>query len=150
MSADQRDDTPRGYGKPPRHRRFVKGRSGNPRGRPKGRKNLSTLIEQELNSTIIITENGVRKKITKREGIAKRIVNNALSGDPKAVPILLAEARQQETVGGAASASLVFDRPDDHLMMGRIIERIRGKAEPGAAVETPPEEGNGSESEETP
>ena len=31
------DDKPYevGYGKPPRHTRFVKGRSGNPRGRPR-------------------------------------------------------------------------------------------------------------------
>ena len=37
-----------GYGKPPEHTRFQPGRSGNPRGRPKGTKNLKTDLVEEL------------------------------------------------------------------------------------------------------
>ena len=33
-----------GYGRPPAHARFKPGKSGNPRGRPTGRKNLTTVI----------------------------------------------------------------------------------------------------------
>jgi Family of unknown function (DUF5681) len=32
------EDHQMGYGKPPRHSQFVKGQSGNPRGRPPGAK----------------------------------------------------------------------------------------------------------------
>ena len=32
-----------GWGKPPRHTRFKKGQSGNPKGRPPGSKNMNTL-----------------------------------------------------------------------------------------------------------
>jgi len=56
-----------GYGKPPCHTRFVKGQSGNPRGRPPGTKNLKTLLSEALNEMVIVTDNGRSRKITKRE-----------------------------------------------------------------------------------
>ena len=38
MPRDKKSDYEVGYGKPPRETRFVKGRSGNPRGRPRARR----------------------------------------------------------------------------------------------------------------
>ena len=46
MPYDDEGDHEVGYGKPPRNSRFVKGQSGNPRGRPPGAK----LMERELDS----------------------------------------------------------------------------------------------------
>ena len=37
-----------GYGKPPRHSRFKKGQSGNPKGRPRGSRNFSTDLKATL------------------------------------------------------------------------------------------------------
>ena len=37
-----------GYRKPPMHTRFKPGQFGNPRGRPKGTKNLKTDLQEEL------------------------------------------------------------------------------------------------------
>src|SRR5438105_15886877 len=62
-----------GYGKPPLHTRFQKGRSGNPNGRPRGRKNMSTLLSDALNGSVVVVENGRRKKITKREAIVTQL-----------------------------------------------------------------------------
>ena len=44
MLPDDERDYPVGYGEPPPHTRFVKGQSGNPRGRSPGAKNMKTLL----------------------------------------------------------------------------------------------------------
>jgi len=49
MPPDDERDYEVGYGKPPHHTRFVKGQSGNPRGRPRGAKNMKTLLNKALN-----------------------------------------------------------------------------------------------------
>jgi hypothetical protein len=43
-----------GYGKPPPHTQFQKGVSGNPRGRPKGSKNLKTLARKVMNTKVTL------------------------------------------------------------------------------------------------
>ncbi len=44
-----------------------------------------------------VTENGRRRKLSKRQVIAKRLVNRAAEGDMKAVPLLLNEMRPHES-----------------------------------------------------
>ena len=66
MPREKRRDYEVGYRNPPHHTQFKKGQSGNPRGRPCGSKNLKTLVNEVLNELVTITENGRRRKITKR------------------------------------------------------------------------------------
>ncbi len=89
-----------GYGKPPRHCRFRKGASGNRKGRPKGRRNIATILEEILREKIVVNENGVRKTVTKLDAALKQLVNKATSGDLIAVRqlILLAGSTEQHTV----------------------------------------------------
>src|SRR5690349_25164355 len=70
-----------GYKKPPQATRFKPGQSGNPRGRPKRSKNLVSAIQKEMNERISITENGRKKRISKRDAIAKQYVNKSIAGD---------------------------------------------------------------------
>ncbi|WP_052200730.1 DUF5681 domain-containing protein [Terriglobus sp. TAA 43] len=74
-----------GYGKPPRHSQFRRGQSGNPAGRPPGRKNLATIVRAVLHEEIIVTENGKSRKATKVEIVIAQMVNGALKGDQRAI-----------------------------------------------------------------
>jgi hypothetical protein len=76
------DDYEVGYKKPPKKSRFKPGSSGNPKGRPKGSKNLSTILRQRLNKKVQVAENGRRKLITVEEVIVARMVTDAAAGDP--------------------------------------------------------------------
>jgi hypothetical protein len=134
--ADQ-DNSGRSYtvgrDKPPLSGQFQKGRSGNPKGRPKGSKNFATTIQSELKRRVTVTEDGNRKKITKREAAAKQLVNRAAAGDLKALPLLLNETRRHEsetpTLGGGNFALAA----EDDLVIANIIKRIR-------EAQTPPSE----------
>jgi len=90
-----------GYRRPPVSGRFKKGKSGNPKGRPKGSSNFLTLLEQELGQSIVVNENGKKKTITRMQAMVKRMVGGALQGDLKAlmtlVEILRRTGRFEET-----------------------------------------------------
>jgi hypothetical protein len=117
-----------GFGKPPRSTQFKPGQSGNPAGRPHGAKNFATVIEQELDSRVTVTENGRRKRFSKRQVIAKRLVNKAASGDLKAIPLLLNEARAHQSNPAEAEPDQVFDTPEDRKVFDGIIARIRSSS----------------------
>lgn len=87
MNKNDRDG---GYGKPPKGTQFRKGRSGNPKGRPRGSRNSTSLLDEALKERVIISENGRRRRITKLEAILKQLVNKAARGDHRATQLLLA------------------------------------------------------------
>ena len=84
------DDSPVGYGKPPKRHQFKPGQSGNPRGRPKGTKNLKTDLEEELSELIFIREGGSEKQISKQRGVIKALVAKSINGDVRATNAVLA------------------------------------------------------------
>ena len=77
-----------GYCKPPTHSRFKPGQSGNPKGRPKGTRNLKTDLQSELGGLITVTENGQRRRISRQEAILRRHSLKAMEGDHKAALLL--------------------------------------------------------------
>lgn len=78
-----------GPGHPPEHSRFKPGVSGNPKGRPPKKRDFKGLVEEELDQTVWITENGKRIRLTKREIIVKKLVNEAAKGDAKSLATLV-------------------------------------------------------------
>ena len=113
-----------GYGRPPRHTRFLPGRSGNPKGRPKGSKNFSTLFSEELAQPVTLTENGKRRRMPKWKALAKQVINKALNNDPKAAALVFDQIRRSE---GSAEGPVAIEvnQPENKLVMESIIRRIR-------------------------
>ena len=130
------DDDPYevGFGKPPRAMQFKPGQSGNPAGRPRGAKNFATAIEQELDARVTVTENGRRRRISKREVIAKHLVNKAASGDLKAIPLLLNEARAQENNPAGSTSDDILDAPEDRRVLDGICQDSELSAGERAAI----------------
>jgi uncharacterized protein DUF5681 len=112
-----------GFGKPPKSRQFRKGSSGNPKGRPKGRRNLATVLERILQEKVVINENGVRRTVTKLEAAVKQLVNRAASGD-------LGAMRQLSALAGSTQIEQI-DRPtrqldqDDQKVLENFLKRSR-------------------------
>lgn len=100
-----------GYRRPPKQTQFSKGASGNPAGRPKGSRNFATLLAQELNQKVVITENGRKRSMTRLQALAKKIVNSGLVGDGKALKLLLDAMRAAGHINPNEAESLL---PDNH------------------------------------
>jgi replication-associated recombination protein RarA len=124
-----------GYCNPPQRTQFKKGHSGNPKGRPKGKRNLATVLEKTLHEKVIINENGRRKTITKLEAAVKQLVNKAASGDLRALQQLAALARSAEERSPEASTPTSVMAEVDQKVLRGIFSRFEQSGNGGGDAE---------------
>jgi hypothetical protein len=79
-----------GKGRPPRSTQWKPGQSGNPNGRPKGSKNLTTIYSGFLNKKCEIREQGKIREITVREALVWKLFQKGMAGDRKTIEYILA------------------------------------------------------------
>jgi uncharacterized protein DUF5681 len=89
QSSEAKRDYEIGYGRPPKHSRFKRGKSGNPNGRPKRQRNVRRVVEDVLSQRITIREGDRTRSLSKLDGVVLTIINKALSGDAKTLPLLI-------------------------------------------------------------
>lgn len=119
------DNEKPGYGNPPKGSQFAKGKSGNPKGRPKGSKNFATTLNKELNVRVPITENGTRKTVSKQEAIAKQLVNKSAGGDARSMSMVLGEIRQLDEKAENTATENVFTGEAAEWVFQSLVRRIR-------------------------
>lgn len=78
-----------GYGRPPRANQFKRGKSGNPKGRPKGSRELDDQMRKLLSKKYPITEGGVRTTATMQEILLTQLCKHAMAGKPHAMTFVL-------------------------------------------------------------
>lgn len=78
------NDQEGGYNRPPLSGRFKAGQSGNPKGRPKGSRNLKTDLTSMMKRRVQIREDGQQRLVTRQELVLLRLFEQAAKGDTKA------------------------------------------------------------------
>jgi hypothetical protein len=111
-----------GYGRPPIASRFKPGTSGNSKGRPRGSKNLKTLIRQAMTANISIREGAARRRVSKIEGVVLRQLESALKGNDRSAMAVIKMATQLgflEDSGNGSGATTDLSAADE-----RILEQL--------------------------
>ncbi|WP_319797359.1 DUF5681 domain-containing protein [Nitrobacter sp.] len=114
-----------GYRRPPKASQFEKGVSGNPRGRPKGRRTVGALLQEILGQKIAVTENGRTRRLPALEVILRRLVNDAMRSEPRALKLLLA---LYDRYGESPESDLRLDEilAEDREILASFLDRQPG------------------------
>ncbi len=115
-----------GYGRPPRKHQFQKGTSGNPNGRPRGSRNLSSLLDKAISKRVTIKEQGgSRRRVSFAEAITMGLTQRALTSDRAARMVIeLAreiEARMESQSQAVKGLDELAD--EDHAILARYVRR---------------------------
>ena len=114
-----------GYRKPPVRTRFKPGQSGNPRGRPKGTKNLKTDLMEELGEKIVIREGDRSQKVSKQRAVVKSLVARTLKGDARSATLLTSMMMRLLETGEGAPVGEEPLREDEHEILQAFENRVR-------------------------
>ena len=103
---NDRGDERAGYRRPPRNTRFVKGKSGNPAGRPRGR-HKHVPYEAVLGQMITILEGARTRRVTAAEAFLLNLAKRGVEGDGAAARASLESIEQAKSEHPAEEISMV-------------------------------------------
>ena len=126
MAADHSDDNEKvGKCKPPVHSRWKPGQCGNPRGRPKGARNLKTEFKLMLEAPVTVNDKGKPKRMTTLKAVIWRVREGALKGNHRSMDIVLEQAAR--IYDSPATEPLGDISRDDQAILDAYREEIRAE-----------------------
>jgi hypothetical protein len=136
---DNDDSYEIGYGKPPRASRFAPGESGNPKGRPKGSKNLATVVLRESRQRVRVNGPQGSRTVTKLEAAVMQIGNKAAQGELRAARELFNLVQRSEVELGSAANGPSFQEADERVLQN-LLRRFDGLSTSETSPPTPESE----------
>jgi Family of unknown function (DUF5681) len=120
-----------GYRRPPKATQFTAGKSGNPKGRPKGSRPVGAVLQDIIHQKVSVTEGGKTRRIPALEVMLRRLANDAMRSDQRAIKLLL------------ALVDRYAEAPETALQLGRMLaedEEILAQylQEPASFIPDPP------------
>ena len=123
--------TKRGYKNPPVEHQFKKGKSGNPKGRPRKKTkqhsdpglDLIVSVHRELRKSVFVQENGKHREITKLDAFSAQLVAQSVNGKPsqqKMLLSLLTLDRHEET----EQQTLEQLQSHDEYLLNELYEQL--------------------------
>jgi hypothetical protein len=137
---------------PPKHSRFKKGVSGNPKGRPPKRRKrqlVGEIVSEVQNTPTAYREGGRTKLASRLELMLKKLVNSALEGDARSAEVLFKLRAKASKSSGAKSQKFIVEDwvPDFEGQTGEQKTRAHAREseidptgfwEPGSEATDPP------------
>ena len=127
------DDDSVGYGRPPKHGQFRKGTSGNPEGRRVEQERFAAVLREELAREIVMKIGDQKVRATVLRGLTRLVVQQALSGDWKALSELMRQINRYFPERSAAEDASLPPSEEDQKLLEDYVRRRLGGAGPGPA-----------------
>jgi len=125
-----------GYRRPPKATQFTAGKSGNPKGRPKGSRPVGAVLQDIIQQKVSVTESGKSRRVSVLEVMLRRLANDAMRSDQKAIKLLLSlvDRYVESPETGIQLRELLAE---DQAILAQYL------GEPGSSIPVPPSAPNG-------
>jgi Family of unknown function (DUF5681) len=119
-----------GFARPPMHTQFRPGRSGNPRGRPKGRASLQDIVKDVLFAKMEVRVGERSQKLASVSALMRTAMNRALKGDHKFLMAVIAFIRLSGLSDMGSTLATEADNGADEAILADFLQRQGSVAQP--------------------